>query len=109
MGSRRVPWLRRTAAALLALATVLVLGVWLLLRQTLPPQTATIDLPNLSAPVTVRFDRNGVPFIRARSDQDAAEALGYLHASNRMFQMDLMRRAAGGQPRRAIRRRGPGQ
>jgi penicillin amidase len=75
---------------------VLVLGGWLLLRQTLPPQTATVDLPNLSAPVTVRFDGNGIPFIRARSDRDAAEALGYLHARDRMFQMDLMRRAAGG-------------
>jgi penicillin amidase len=96
LGSRRVPWLRRTAAALFVLALVLVLGVWLLLRQTLPPQTATIDLPNLAAPVTVRFDRNGVPFIRARSDRDAAETLGYLHARDRMFQMDLMRRAAGG-------------
>ncbi|HEX3487013.1 MAG TPA: penicillin acylase family protein, partial [Micropepsaceae bacterium] len=75
---------------------MLVLGGWLLLRHTLPPQTATIDLPNLSAPVTVRFDSHGIPFIRARSDRDAAEALGYLHARDRMFQMDLMRRAAGG-------------
>jgi penicillin G amidase len=96
VGARRVPWLRHITAAFFAFATVLVLGVWLVLRQTLPPQTATIDLPNLSAPVTVRFDSHGIPFIRARSDQDAAEALGYLHARDRMFQMDLMRRAAGG-------------
>ena len=96
MGSRNVPWLRPITAAVFMSATALVLGVWLLLRQTLPPYTATIDLPNLSAPVMVRFDTHGVPFIRARSDQDAAEALGYLHARDRMFQMDLMRRAAGG-------------
>ena len=96
MASRYRPWLRRTATAFLVFAMALVLGCWLLLRQTLPPQTATIDLPHLSAPVTVRFDSHGIPFIRARSDQDAAETLGYLHARDRMFQMDLMRRAAGG-------------
>ncbi len=67
-----------------------------LLYLTLPASSGTFTLPGLSAPVTIVLDRNGIPFIRAASDTDAAEALGYLHARDRLFEMDLMRRAASG-------------
>ncbi|HEX3989830.1 MAG TPA: penicillin acylase family protein, partial [Acetobacteraceae bacterium] len=49
-----------------------------------------------SAAVTATYDGDGVPWIRAANEQDAATALGYVHARDRMFQMDLMRRAASG-------------
>jgi penicillin amidase len=42
------------------------------------------------------LDSHGIPRIAAATDADAASALGYLHARDRMFQMDLMRRAASG-------------
>jgi penicillin amidase len=67
-----------------------------LLYLTLPASSGTFTLRGLSQPVTIVFDRNGIPFIRAASDTDAAEALGYLHARDRLFEMDLMRRAASG-------------
>ncbi len=66
--------------------------VWM----TLPPAHETLVLPGLSAPVTIRFDLDGVPHIRAAADRDAAVALGYVHARDRMFQMELMRRVASG-------------
>ncbi|HTJ89134.1 MAG TPA: penicillin acylase family protein [Acidocella sp.] len=72
------------------------IAVILLLNRTLPAASGAFTLPGLSAPVTVAFDPNGIPFIRAASDTDAAEALGYLHARDRLFQMDLMRRAGAG-------------
>ncbi len=53
-------------------------------------------LSGLHAAVTIRFDDHGIPFIRASDVDDAAEALGYIHARDRLVQMDLMRRAAGG-------------
>ena len=53
-------------------------------------------IPGLSAPVSVAFDANGVPHIRAATEQDAAAALGFAHARDRMFQMELMRRVASG-------------
>ena len=74
--------LRATAAALM----------W----RVLPPQQDVVSLPGISAPIGVAFDGNGIPFIRASSATDAAAALGYIHARDRLFQMDLMRRAAGG-------------
>ncbi len=53
-------------------------------------------MPGLSGPVQVTFDGAGVPRISAGSLRDAAAALGFLHARDRMAQMELTRRAASG-------------
>ncbi len=50
----------------------------------------------LSASVDVYYDSYGVPHVYAASDDDAAYALGYVHARDRMFQMDFLRRAGRG-------------
>jgi penicillin amidase len=86
----------RVLAGLGVLAALAAIAAALLLYLTLPASSGTFTLPGLSAPVAITFDRNGIPFIRAASDTDAAEALGYLHARDRLFEMDLMRRAACG-------------
>jgi penicillin amidase len=91
--------MKRLASALAAIAALLAfiaLVCVLLVQHTLPPQSGTFALPGLSASVTITFDTNGIPFIRAASATDAAEALGYLHARERLFEMELMRRAASG-------------
>ncbi len=53
-------------------------------------------IPGLRAPVRVVWDSNGIPHIFADNDADAMAVLGYLHARDRFFQMDLLRRQAGG-------------
>jgi penicillin amidase len=57
---------------------------------------STLTLPGLKAPVGVYRDVYGIPHIYARSTQDAFFALGYLHATDRLFQMELFRRRASG-------------
>jgi len=52
--------------------------------------------PGLSAPVTIKFDDNAVPHIQAQTNEDALFALGYLHASERPWQMEFNRRLASG-------------
>lgn len=80
-------------AALMLLGVALAVGaVWL----TLPGSAVTGRVPELSAVADVTYDADWVPRLRAGSERDAAAALGYLHARDRMFQMDLMRRAASG-------------
>ncbi len=86
-------WLLR---ALLVLPLVAAFGLALVLWLSLPPANSTVHLPGLAAPVEVTLDRWGIPRIRAAAEADAAAALGYLHARDRMFQMELMRRAASG-------------
>jgi penicillin amidase len=53
-------------------------------------------LTGISANVKVLTDARGVPHIFASNEKDAAAALGYLHASNRFFQMEMTRRAGAG-------------
>lgn len=66
------------------------------IERTLPLNDGELKLLGLHRPVDIRFDRLGIPRIRAADDFDAAEALGFVHARDRMMQMDLMRRAASG-------------
>lgn len=60
------------------------------------PQTQ-VQLQGLRAPVTVRRDERGIPYIEATNDDDLYFAQGYITASDRLWQMDLQRRTARGQ------------
>jgi len=68
-----------------------------LLAWTLPSQNETIQLSGLVAPVTIVIDRSGVPHVEAESANDAFFANGYLHARDRLWQMELNRRVARGE------------
>jgi len=89
-------WLRRLVLAIVLVPLALAASGYLWLRSSLPQTTGTIALPGLHAAVTVMRDADDVPTIRAAADHDAAFALGYLHAQERLFQMDLQRRYAAG-------------
>ena len=82
------------AAALELLAASAAVAV---LWMTLPGGDLQARLPGLAAPASVEIDPDGIPHIRAGSAEDAAEVLGFVHARDRLAQMDLMRRAASGQ------------
>jgi penicillin G amidase len=81
---------------LLGVVSLLAFAIFGVLWFTVPPANQTLRIPGLSAPVDITLDGNGVPRIRAANERDAATALGYIHARDRMFQMELMRRAASG-------------
>jgi penicillin G amidase len=55
-----------------------------------------VKLAGLSGEVQVAFDRYGVPHVFAPSWPDAARVLGYLHATDRLWEMDMFRRQASG-------------
>ncbi|MFQ5749482.1 MAG: penicillin acylase family protein [Planctomycetota bacterium] len=59
-------------------------------------RSGTLRLPGLEAPVTVRWDGWAVPSVEAASSADLARAIGWLHANDRISQMELSRRAASG-------------
>jgi penicillin amidase len=75
----------------------LAAGLYAGLSASLPQLEGTIVASGLSAPVSVVRDAQGVPTLTARNRQDLAWALGYLHAQERFFQMDGLRRAAAGE------------
>jgi penicillin amidase len=62
-----------------------------------PQRSGDLELTGLQAPVQVRYDEAGVPHIEAQHEADLYRALGYLHAQDRLFQMELLRRLARGE------------
>ncbi|MCQ4348873.1 penicillin acylase family protein [Pseudomonas stutzeri] len=89
--------LRRVLVALLGLLVLGATGGSFYLGEQRPQRSGELSLPGLGAPVAVRFDAQGVPHIRADSEADLYRALGYLHAQERLFQMELLRRLARGE------------
>src|SRR5436190_21830062 len=83
--------------ALLLLLTVIAADVaYTVLRGTVPPTSGALAIAGLSAPVEVVRDREAVPHIFARTTDDLFCALGFLHAQDRLWQMELTRRAGQG-------------
>ncbi|MFT4246468.1 MAG: penicillin acylase family protein [Pseudomonas sp.] len=89
--------LGRLLLALVLLAATAVLAAYLMLRGSLPSLHGEQHLPGLAAPVRIERDALGVVTIDAASEADAMRALGYVHAQERFFEMDLMRRAPAGE------------
>lgn len=96
--------MRSARRILLALLLVLLLAVvaalgggYAFLRGSLPTLDGDLRLAGLSAPVTVERDSLGVVRIAAQTKADALRALGFVHAQDRFFGMDLLRRAAAGE------------
>jgi penicillin amidase len=67
-----------------------------LFYRAMPEYYGRVALPGLSAEARVWRDDYGVPHIFAASFDDAARALGYIHANERLYQMETLRRAAQG-------------
>lgn len=85
--------------ALLVLVVVVVTGLaggrWYLAR-SVATYSGEVVVEGLDGPVEILFDGRGIPQVWARTDGDAFFALGWLHASERLFQMELQRRIAKG-------------
>ena len=82
---------------LLSLVVLVTLGVSWYLYTKQPQRAGDTTLTKLSGPVTVRYDELGVPHIKASNEPDLYRALGYVHAQDRLFQMEMARRLAQGE------------
>jgi len=81
---------------LLALAAVALGGGWMYLRSATPDPDAGATIAGLEDPVDVLRDSLGVPHVWAKSEKDLFRAMGYVHAQDRLWQMELFRRVADG-------------
>src|SRR5215217_8732147 len=75
---------------------VFLTGAFFQVRGALPPYAGHIEAAGLKAPVEILRDKNAVPHIIAGSIEDAAFGLGYVHAQDRFWQMEMMRRLGQG-------------
>ncbi|HRP94998.1 MAG TPA: penicillin acylase family protein [Rhodocyclaceae bacterium] len=92
--------LKRVLAGVVVLVLLLALAgggaAWWLIHSGRAVRDGELRLAGLDAPVAVRWDAWGVPHLAGESGRDLAMALGYLHANDRMTQLELGRRAAAG-------------
>jgi penicillin amidase len=88
--------LQRFTAGLGAMAAIIALGAMALAGGARAAWAGTVHLPGLQAPAQVVRDTVGVPHIYAATDHDAAFMLGWVHAQDRFFQMDSLRRVFSG-------------
>jgi penicillin amidase len=93
---KRFKILIASLSTVLVLITVSIIAAYVLIRQPLPDYDGTERVNGISSEVNIFRTENAVPYIEAKTEEDAAFALGYVHAQERMFQMDLIRRAAEG-------------
>jgi penicillin amidase len=82
--------------SLLAVLILVVGGLYLYLRSALPQMAGRIVLSGPRAEIRIERDADGVPLITAQDDEDVAFGLGFAHAQDRLFQMELQRRAGAG-------------
>lgn len=80
----------------LFLLGITVLGARLYLGKSVQPRSGAVEVSGLSAPVTIAFDDWAVPHIRARNELDAIRAQGFIHASERLWQLEMYQRVAQG-------------
>ncbi len=89
-------WTLRIAATLVLMLAIAGVVMFFWFRTSLPRLDGSVTVAGLEKPVSIVRDRRGIPHIYARTENDAWFALGYVHAQDRLFQMEMQRRAGQG-------------
>lgn len=87
---------KKILLVLVLLIVVIGIGLCAYIFHLKPKYEGELQLKNLQKETTVYFDEFGVPHIYADSEKDAMTAVGYVHAQERLWQMELLRRIAPG-------------
>ncbi|MFN8353001.1 MAG: penicillin acylase family protein [Spirosomataceae bacterium] len=88
---------KKILLSLLLLLVVAAVGIYFWLQNLKPDYNAEHQLAGLKAPAQVMYDNFGIPHIYGQSEEDVFRAFGYVHAQDRLFQMEVLRRLAKGQ------------
>ncbi|HXD38040.1 MAG TPA: penicillin acylase family protein, partial [Rhodanobacter sp.] len=95
--ARRRQWWRGLALAVLALLLIAGIALWWLLAGSRARLDGSLHLGGLQAAVSVQRDALGTVTLSGKSRADLSYALGYVHAQERFFELDLMRRMPAGE------------
>lgn len=88
--------IKKILLVLFSLLLIIALSIYLYLLSTKPQYEGEVTIKNISTATEVYFDDYGIPHIYANSEKDAMTVLGYVHAQDRLWQMELLRRIAPG-------------
>ena len=88
--------IKKSIVFITVITLLIFVAGWLYSKTLHPNYNGEIQITNTSEDVTIYFDEIGVPHITAKNQTDAYVALGYVHAQDRLWQMELIRRIAAG-------------
>ncbi|AXG71475.1 acyl-homoserine lactone acylase QuiP [Kordia sp. SMS9] len=77
----------------IVLLIILIAG-YIFYRTLLPTYDGSFDIEHIQEEVTIHYDTYGIPHIYAQNEEDAFTALGFVHAQDRLWQMEVIRRIA---------------
>ncbi len=89
-------WIKRLLWMLLFVIIASVTGIYFFLKSLQPDYNAEVNMPGLKSEVEVLYDDYAIPHIYAQNEEDLWYALGYVHAQDRLFQMEVLRRVGDG-------------
>lgn len=93
---RLLKWLWRIPLILIGLVIVVGIASFFYLQGSVPDYDDSVRVANIDAPIQIMRDTRAIPHIFAANEEDAAFALGYVHAQDRLWQMDMQRRIGQG-------------
>lgn len=88
--------LKKILFGLIVVLIIAAISGFIYINSLKPQYSGTLEIQNLQSEVSTYFDDYGIPHIYAENQQDAYVTLGYLHAQDRLWQMELLRRIAPG-------------
>ncbi len=88
--------LKKILLTLLVILLLVAAGGYFYIQHLKPTYSGELTLKGLTGEVEIFLDDYGIPHIYAQSEEDAYMALGYVHAQDRLFQMEVVRRIAPG-------------
>ncbi|QWX85063.1 penicillin acylase family protein [Cellulophaga sp. HaHaR_3_176] len=88
--------IKKISLVLFVVLGVIAIGIFIFIQTLKPKYDGELQLPELESEVEIYFDTYGIPHIYGQSEEDAYRALGYVHAQDRLWQMELLRRIGRG-------------
>ena len=93
---RLIKWVSAIIGVVFLCAVIGGLIFYLLLLKTIPDDSGVSSIAGLESEVSIIRDKENVPHIEAKNHADAAMALGFVHAQDRLWQMEVLRMAGQG-------------
>lgn len=87
---------KRIFFGIIILLVIAAISGFIYINSLKPQYSGIIQIQNLKTEVSTYFDEYGIPHIYAQNEEDAYTTLGYLHAQDRLWQMELIKRIAPG-------------
>lgn len=89
--------LKKVLRVLVPVLLAVIISFFFFINSLKPNYEGEKVLPGLNSDVTIFYDSYGIPHIYTDNEEDAFRALGYVHAQDRLWQMELLRRVAKGE------------